>query len=111
MALLYLSGCGALSVHLSYINVVEVRQRKHLPRGAEVDEATRHDEDALNRISTMPSPKINAEVRSEYSVARHGSLLRWGLLPPYPRIECPPGTQSLAKARSLVGGYCPHTPE
>ena len=30
MALLYLSGCGALSVRLTYINVVEVEQRSKL---------------------------------------------------------------------------------
>ena len=71
----------------------------------------RHDEDALNRVSTMPSPEINAEVPSEYSVARQGSLLRWGRLPPYPRMECPPDTRLLVKSRSCVGGDCPHTPE
>ena len=40
MALLHLSGCGALSVRLTFINVVEVAQRLHLPRGALVDVAT-----------------------------------------------------------------------
>ena len=56
VALLYLSGCGALSVRLTYINMVEVRHRKHLPRVAFNNIPTRHDEDALNRVSTMPSP-------------------------------------------------------
>ena len=82
MALLYLSGCGALSVRLAYIKVVEVKQRTHLPRVAFDNLPTRHDEDALDRVSTMPSPKINAKMPSEYSVARQGSLLRWGLPPP-----------------------------
>ena len=56
VALLYLSGCGALSVRLTFINVVKVKQRKHLPRVAFNNIPTRHDEDALNRVSTMPSP-------------------------------------------------------
>ena len=56
VALLYLSGCGALSVRLTFINVVEVAQRKHLPRVAFDNIPTRHDEDALNRVSTMPNP-------------------------------------------------------
>ena len=54
--LLYLPGYGTLSVRLTYINVVKVRQRKHLPRVAFDNIATRHDEDALLRVSTMPSP-------------------------------------------------------
>lgn len=29
----FISGLGALSVRLAYINVVEVEQREHLPRG------------------------------------------------------------------------------
>ena len=56
MELLYLSGYGALSVRLTFINVVEVGQRKHLPRVAFDNIETRHDEDALYRVSTMPSP-------------------------------------------------------
>ena len=56
MALLYLSGYEALSVRLTFINVMEVAQRKHLPRVAFYNIETRHDEDALNRVSTMPSP-------------------------------------------------------
>ena len=58
--------------------------------------------------ATAPIPPNG--VPSEDSVARQGSLLRWGLLPPYPRLECPPNTQSLDKARSFVGGFRPHTP-
>ena len=64
MALLHLSGCGALSVRLTFINVVKVKQRKHLPRIAFNNTPTRHDEDALLRVSTMPSPEINAEWRA-----------------------------------------------
>ena len=78
-----------------------------------------YDKRAIRILSRSPrlAPSLGATapippngVPSEHSVARHGSLLRWGLLPPYPRLECPPNTQSLAKARSFVGGYCPHTP-
>ena len=56
MALLHLSGCGALSVRLTFINEVKVEQRKHFPRVTFDNLPTRHDEDALNRVSTMPSP-------------------------------------------------------
>ena len=59
--------------------------------------------------ATAPIPPIR--VPSEYSVARQGSLLRWGLPPPYPCQESPPDTRLLVKSRSCVGGYCPHTPE
>ena len=62
MALLYLSGCGALSVRLSFINVVEIAQRLHLPRVAFDNTPTRQDEDALLRVSTLPSPKKVTEI-------------------------------------------------
>ena len=49
VALLYLSGCGALSVRLTYINVVEVEQRSWLRyRGFTTIEVV--------QLGTMPQP-------------------------------------------------------
>ena len=54
--------------------------------------------------ATAPIPPNG--VPSEYSVARQGSLLRWGLLPPYPRMECPPRCVCPKHGDYILCGKC-----